>query len=76
MAHAPCIYHYLIIWFLDGNRGYFGGYIEATNGGGGLRRHTCLVGSGSPDGTTEYASATRIAVKPCTFGAPLRGCGA
>jgi hypothetical protein len=35
-----------------------------------------LADSGSPDGTTDCVSATRIAVKPCTFGAPLRGFGA
>ena len=47
-----------------------------------------LVGSAAPDGTTECAPATRIAVKPCAgacpraaqradpCGAPLRGCGA
>jgi hypothetical protein len=35
-----------------------------------------LVGSASPDGRVNCASAKRIAVKPCAFGAPLRGCGA
>jgi hypothetical protein len=29
-----------------------------------------------PVGTAKCASATPIAVKPCAFGAPLRGCGA
>jgi hypothetical protein len=51
------------------------GYIEPTRvvGCDGARG---LLGSGSPDGTTKYASATRITVKPCACGAPLRGCGA
>jgi hypothetical protein len=34
-----------------------------------------LVGSASPDGTANCALATRIAVKSCACGAPLRGCG-
>jgi hypothetical protein len=34
-----------------------------------------LVGSASPDGTVNCAMATRIAVKSCACGAPLRGCG-
>jgi hypothetical protein len=33
------------------------------------------VGSGSPDGTANCALATRITVKSCACGAPLRGCG-
>jgi len=35
-----------------------------------------MVGGGSPDGMAHCVSAVRIAVKPCTFGAPLRGFGA
>jgi len=34
------------------------------------------VGGASPDGTANFVSARRIAVKPCAYGAPLRGCGA
>ena len=34
-----------------------------------------LVGSASRDGTANCALATRIAVKSCACGAPLRGCG-
>jgi hypothetical protein len=65
----------LLFGFLGGNRGCFGGYTEPIRvvGCDGVRE---LLGSGSPDGTTKYASATRIAVKPCACGAPLRGCGA
>ena len=33
------------------------------------------VGSGSPDDTANCALATRITVKSCACGAPLRGCG-
>jgi len=43
---------------------------------GGSQRRAEVVASGSPVGTANYVSATRIAVKPCTFGAPLRGYGA
>ena len=35
-----------------------------------------LVGGASLDGTANFASAMAIAVKPCAYGAPLRGCGA
>jgi hypothetical protein len=42
-------------------------------GGSELPGRPGLVGSGSPDGTINYGSAARIAVKPCAFGAPLRG---
>ena len=35
-----------------------------------------VVGSAAPAGTAKCASATRIAVKPCACGAPLRGYGA
>jgi hypothetical protein len=35
-----------------------------------------LVDGASPDGTANFDSAMRIAVKPCACGAPLRGCGA
>jgi hypothetical protein len=34
-----------------------------------------LVGFASPDGTVNFVSAMRIAVKPCAYGAPLRGWG-
>ena len=47
------------------------------SGSGGLQRRSgVLVGGASPDGTANFTSAMRIAVKPCAFGAPLRGCGA
>jgi hypothetical protein len=49
-----------------------GRYIESIGvvGREGARE---LLGSGSPEGTIKYGSATRIAVKPCACGAPLRG---
>jgi hypothetical protein len=56
--------------FLGGNRGRFAGEPTRVVGCAGARG---LLGGGSPDGTTKYASATRIAVKPCACGAPLRG---
>ena len=36
----------------------------------------CADGSGALSGMGDCASAERIAVKPCAFGAPLRGFGA
>jgi hypothetical protein len=50
-----------VFWFLGGNRGCFGGLLNPSGWWAvlGVRE---LTGSGSPDGATKYASATRIAV--------------
>jgi hypothetical protein len=45
-------------------------------GAGAASTERKLSDSDAPDGTAKYASATRIAVKPCAYGAPLRGYGA
>jgi hypothetical protein len=55
-----------VIWGLLG-RLHLGGVVRRCRGIGWIS---------APGGTPNCASATRIAVKPCAFGAPLRGCGA
>ena len=43
---------------------------------GNIKSPARWVGGASPDGTADFVSVMRIAVKPCAYGAPPRGCGA